>query len=235
MCMINRASTFCLTATSIMTSTYNPPLVLTILGTIFIGSTLLVALWILLDIVLRKGWQSMMAVMLVTIADFCHYSISVYTNSVLHRIPVYVLNALYLAPITIWTYIKYGRPTPPGSEQKTLCHQKGDVEGQGERASEHRQHHGEQHDQHMGIDHGRQGGDHDMSSHADMHHGSSDRPMFATITVAVCHCGAGCLLGDIVGEWLVNSAGIVINGRGLWAEYLIGMHSSLVLFCPIQA
>jgi hypothetical protein len=54
----------------IMESTYNPPLVLTILGAIFIGSATTVALWILLDIVLRKGWRSMMAVMLVTIIDF---------------------------------------------------------------------------------------------------------------------------------------------------------------------
>ena len=28
------------------------------------------------------------------------------------RIPVYVLNALYLWLITIWTYLKYGRPPP---------------------------------------------------------------------------------------------------------------------------
>jgi hypothetical protein len=74
----------------------------------------------------------------------------------------------------------------------------------------------------MGVDPEVGGVDHNMSSHADMHHGSSDRPMFATITVAVCHCGAGCLLGDIVGEWLVYGAGISINGRDLWAEYLIG-------------
>tara|TARA_R110002060_G_scaffold70619_2_gene79199 strand:+ start:419 stop:616 length:198 start_codon:yes stop_codon:yes gene_type:complete len=64
-----------------MPSTYNPPLVLTIIGTIFIGSALLVALWILLDICLRKGWQSMMAVMLVVMADFSDYSIII-TNQV---------------------------------------------------------------------------------------------------------------------------------------------------------
>jgi hypothetical protein len=29
------------------------------------------------------------------------------------RIPVYVLNALYLAPITLWTYFNYGRPNAP--------------------------------------------------------------------------------------------------------------------------
>lgn len=53
-------------------------------------------------------------------------------------------------------------------------------------------------------------------------HGSSERPMFATITVAVCHCGAGCVLGDIVGEWLIYGTGAAINGRALWVEYLIG-------------
>ena len=53
-------------------------------------------------------------------------------------------------------------------------------------------------------------------------HGGGERPMFATITVAVCHCGAGCVLGDIIGEWLVYGTGAAINGRMLWAEYLIG-------------
>ena len=63
---------------------------------------------------------------------------------------------------------------------------------------------------HTRLDPGREGAHDDMSSHARMHHGSSDRPMFATITIAVCHCGAGCLLGDVVGEWLVYGAGISI-------------------------
>jgi hypothetical protein len=218
-----------------MESTYNPPLVLTILGAIFIGSATIVALWILLDIVLRKGWRSMMAVMLVTIVDFSHYPISITTDLVFHRIPVYVLNALYLAPLTIWTYIKYGRPTPPSSEQKPSCHQNGATESPNKISSDHQQHHGDQRDQHIGVDHEVGGVDHNMSSHANMHHGSSDRPMFATITVAVCHCGAGCLLGDIVGEWLVYGAGITINGRDLWAEYLIGTRSSLIFPCLISA
>lgn len=51
---------------------------------------------------------------------------------------------------------------------------------------------------------------------------NSQRPMFATVTVAVCHCGAGCLLGDIVGEWLVYGANAKINGRHLWVAFLVG-------------
>ena len=38
----------------------------------------------------------------------------------------------------------------------------------------------------------------------------------------VCHCGAGCVLGDVVGEWLVYGTNATINGRLLWTDYLVG-------------
>jgi hypothetical protein len=77
------------------------------------------------------------------------------------------------------------------------------------------------------MDH--QMGDNDMAGH-DHHqmpagHTSSNRLMFATVTIGVCHRGAGCLLGDIVGEWLVYATGANIRGRGIWAEFLIGTPS----------
>jgi hypothetical protein len=77
------------------------------------------------------------------------------------------------------------------------------------------------------MDH--QMGDNDMAGH-DHHqmpagHTSSNRLMFATVTIGVCHCGAGCLLGDIVGEWLVYATGANIRGRGILAEFLIGTPS----------
>ena len=46
-----------------MATTYHPPLLLTIIGTIFIGLTTLVAAWITFDIVVRRGWKIMIAVM----------------------------------------------------------------------------------------------------------------------------------------------------------------------------
>lgn len=161
------------------------------------------------------------------------------------RIPVYVLNALYLAPITFWTYLKYGRPPKRGGDgesERSHCHQSRDTDSKEESHDGHGVHgmdmesgrldhgapesnHAHEHQDHhesSGHNHTQQeGGGHDMSGHA-MHHGSDDRPMFATITVAVCHCGAGCLLGDVVGEWLVYGTGAQINGRDLWPEYLIG-------------
>jgi hypothetical protein len=46
-----------------MESIYNPPLSLTIIGTIFIGLATLVAAWITFDIIVRRGWKTMMAIM----------------------------------------------------------------------------------------------------------------------------------------------------------------------------
>ncbi|KAK5290591.1 hypothetical protein LTR99_011046 [Exophiala xenobiotica] len=77
-------------------STYTPPLALTVFSWISVGIAVLASLWLTFDIVYRRGWRSMMAIM----------------------IPVYIINALYLWPITVWTYIKYGRPEVPGKDNK---------------------------------------------------------------------------------------------------------------------
>lgn len=122
-------------------------------------------------------------------------------------IPVYIINALYLWPITLWTYLKYGRPSKPEKEDShPEAGMKHDSQGS---------------DKEMGE------GEHDM--HEMHHHHGSDRPMFATVTIGVCHCGAGCVLGDIVGEWLVygTNAGIGSPPRLLWTEYLVGKDPSL--------
>lgn len=48
-------------------SSYNPPLALTVISSISIGVAGIVAVWIALDIVLRRGWNSMMAIMCVSL------------------------------------------------------------------------------------------------------------------------------------------------------------------------
>ena len=39
--------------------------------------------------------------------------------------------------------------------------------------------------------------------------------------IAVSHCGAGCTLGDIVGEWVVFATGVTIAGAALWPEFVL--------------
>ncbi len=45
-----------------------------------------------------------------------------------------------------------------------------------------------------------------------------DLPTWTVLGKAVSHCGGGCTLGDIAGEWLVVTAGLSIAGKGLWAD-----------------
>ena len=72
---------------------YNSPLALIVISSVSVGLGAVAAIFILVDIILRRGWQSMMPIM----------------------IPVYMINALYLWPITLWSYSKYGRPSVPRS------------------------------------------------------------------------------------------------------------------------
>ena len=98
---------------------YSPPLALTVISSISIGVAAVVALWISLDIIWRRGWKSMMAVMYVQGIPVLFDALQC-TSKIIScwdyscRIPVYVVNALYLWPITLWpitlwTYLKYGR------------------------------------------------------------------------------------------------------------------------------
>lgn len=186
------------------------------------------------------------------------------SNSFIDRIPVYTINALYLWPITLWTYLNYGRPPKVNqgdSMSPQSAHHPPHGEAGGETGNEHFTAGGERSaaggmashdpDRHHDQDRGSSGSEdttadrveqsaeeekgtdeHASHSHHRRHghsHGDSERPMFATITVAVCHCGAGCVLGDIIGEWLVFGTSATINGRTLWPEYLIGKLRSIEL------
>jgi hypothetical protein len=72
---------------------------------------------------------------------------------------------------------------------------------------------------------------HTMAHDPQMIQMMEERPMFATITIAACHCGAGCLLGDIVGEWLVYGTNAQIHSRSLYPCFLIGKDLTLLSIC----
>ena len=140
-------------------------------------------------------------------------------------IPVYIINALYLWPITAWTYLKYGRPTAP-LKTKDATKIAGEAAGSMDdppkyseecRRDIHSHSHNNQDGHHDQHDHHAMGHDH----HA-MHHGAQ-RSMFATVTIGVSHCGAGCVLGDIIGECIVYATGAAIGSppQALWVEFLV--------------
>ena len=60
-----------------------------------------------------------------------------------------------------------------------------------------------------------------VSTHHMSMRGEEELPGWRGIAVTATHCGAGCALGDVIGEWIVFGATISIAGHALWAEYLI--------------
>jgi Domain of unknown function (DUF4396) len=61
------------------------------------------------------------------------------------------------------------------------------------------------------------------------HQGRDSKPFWAAVAVAVTHCGAGCTLGDIFGEWLVYAFGWKLFGRVLYAEFLVDFSLAYLL------
>lgn len=136
---------------------------------------------------------------------------------------------MYLGPVTHWLYFKYGRP---GRQQKTS-------QAATERVSE------EENAQSTSSTRegaGRAASDHDMDRESrqqsvdpvDMsgQHCPDERPMFATLMIRVCQSGAGCVFGDMIGEWCIYGIGTPLHGRGLWAEFLVGQRHN---FCISQS
>jgi hypothetical protein len=115
-------------------------------------------------------------------------------------------------------------------------HQHQHAEG-GHHKMEHQMHHGEHHNvdgEQMPGHHMHQKAENEPSNdeeaqqipeHQMTHHSSDSTPFYVSVLIGVTHCGAGCVLGDIVGEWIVYGTNVTINGRSLWPEFLIGTKS----------
>jgi hypothetical protein len=66
------------------------------------------------------------------------------------------------------------------------------------------------------------------------HAHSAKRPMWQSVAVSVAHCGAGCVLGDIVADWIVYGAGWTIAGRAVWLEMILGYGLALLFGIAFQ-
>ena len=53
-----------------------------------------------------------------------------------------------------------------------------------------------------------------------MSHAQHEKPMWQATFVGASHCGAGCALGDFIGDWLAFGAGLTIFGSVLGGTYL---------------
>jgi len=61
-----------------------------------------------------------------------------------------------------------------------------------------------------------------------------EQPFWQYVFKGVTHCGGGCTLGDIIGEWLVFWLGWTIAGIALWPELMIDFALAFALGIVFQ-
>jgi Domain of unknown function (DUF4396) len=141
-----------------------------------------------------------------------------------HRQPMAVMNAvypitaLYFGPIGLWFYWRWGRVPARGAAGMAAMHAAPAAQtamapagpaaaGSGQTGQAASQAAGQAAGQ-VGSQIGGQAGPPPRS-----------RPRWAMMATEVSHCGSGCVLGDVVSEFVIFWFALAIAGTMLWAEY----------------
>jgi hypothetical protein len=106
---------------------------------------------------------------------------------------VYPITALYLGPLALVLYWRWGRNTPDRRGDRIPTR----------RASAMHQ---------MTVV--------PEMAMASAHPVAPERPRWVTIAIEVSHCGSGCTLGDVVAECVIYALALTVAGRALFAEYI---------------
>jgi hypothetical protein len=71
---------------------------------------------------------------------------------------------------------------------------------------------------------------HTMAGEGNRHH----PPTVAQVAVGSSHCGAGCMIGDVITEFTLAGLGFVILGSTLWTGYIFDFLAAWVLGIAFQ-
>lgn len=107
---------------------------------------------------------------------------------------VWPITALYGGPVALWGYFK---SAPKMTKQHTQ-HMKQEIKGE--------------------LNQEKQTGVLQMRERSQE---QNSEPTREQVAVAATHCGAGCTLGDIAGEWWIFGAGLIIAGGELGTRLLL--------------
>ena len=126
---------------------------------------------------------------------------------------VWILTALWGSYLALWAYNKFGQGAPMkmgGGEMKMdMSDMKGmemsDMKG-------------------MSMS-----GMKDMNMDMSMGDMSMNRPHWQSVALSALHCGAGCTLADIIGEWFTNYIPVTVAGFGRWKGYRRERHCPVLL------
>ncbi len=137
---------------------------------------------------------------------------------------VWPITPLYSGPIGLWAYYHIGRKSvkPPDSQTKDA--DAGNIAGQGGTQG----HSAQQMQKSRGSE--------------SQPESQSQMPSWQSVVTGVSHCGAGCTLGDIAGDWIVFGAGWTIAGIAIWPKimgefvcaYLLGIVFQYFSIVPMR-
>ena len=113
---------------------------------------------------------------------------------------VWVLTALWASYLALWAYFKFGMETAPKEDGK---------------------------DMDMGADMKMDMSMKDMPMNRPM--GNMDRPHWQSIALSALHCGAGCTLADIIGEWITCYFPISIGGSMIIGNWVFDFILALII------
>jgi hypothetical protein len=141
---------------------------------------------------------------------------------------VYPITALYFGPLALAFYWRWARaarrpPAAPASVSRESAPRPMAPAGDGMRGN---------------------GGPHTGADMADEHgadrtgdpppSGTRGKPRWAVMATEVSHCGSGCVLGDVISEFVIFALALTIAGTTLWAEYIGDYILALVLGIMFQ-
>lgn len=121
---------------------------------------------------------------------------------------VWVLTALWASYLALWAYFKFGRESgmKMQDDDKDMKMMPG-----------------------MKMDMNMDMKDMPMDMSMNMSMGNMDRPHWQSVALSALHCGAGCTLADIIGEWLTAYFPISIGGSLLIGNWVFDFILALII------
>ena len=144
---------------------------------------------------------------------------------------VYPITALYFGPLALAFYWRWARAARrPASAPASVSRESVPRPAMAPAGDGLRAHRGQHADHDVA---GRYGADR-AGEPTPLGEAKRAKPYWATMATEVSHCGSGCVLGDVISEFVIFALALMIAGTALWAEYIGDYILALVLGIMFQ-
>ena len=129
---------------------------------------------------------------------------------------VWILSALWGSYLALWAYNKFGRSSPMKAEDDGM---KMDMSGMKDMSDM----------KGMDMSGMKDNMEMDMAMQGEMSMQGMQRPYWQSVALSALHCGAGCTLADIIGEWFTNYVPVTVAGSQLFGNWVLEFILALMI------